>query len=316
MPISVTKNRVSEECIRKMVQRAFGDERVMRTEELTEGFFNAAYRIDLEGRSVVLKIAPPQEAEIMTHEKNIMFSEVESMRMAAERTEVPVAGILFYDRSRTVCQSDYFFMEMIPGSSFSGCMEMMSPEEKEAVYFETGKYNRMLNGIRNDRFGYFGQPDKQGDNWYEVFRSMVKDTYCDAGRKKIRIPVAEERLLRLLEADRTLFEMVKSPKLVHWDLWAGNIFVKDGSITGLIDFERCLWGDELMEVGFRTYGYEKAFFDGYGINTLSREQKRRAEWYDIYLFLINCLECDYRMYENRDIYDWGSSMLVKWTDRL
>lgn len=91
MPNSVTKGTVTEETIDRMVQRAFG-EKALEMQELKEGYFNIAYRIRLKDRNVVLKIAPSPEIRVMTCEKNIMFSEVDSMRMAAKRTKVPVPG--------------------------------------------------------------------------------------------------------------------------------------------------------------------------------------------------------------------------------
>lgn len=84
--------------------------------------------------------------------------------------------------------------------------------------------------------------------------------------------VSEEYIIELLNKDKSYFEEVKVPKLVHWDLWAGDIFVLDKNITGFTNFERYLWADELMEVGFRTYGYNKYFFQGYGIDSLNDNQ--------------------------------------------
>lgn len=315
MPVSITKSTVTEETINRMVKEAFGSE-VLKTEELKEGYFNAAYKIRLKDRCVVLKIAPPKNIEIMTHEKNIMFSEVDSMRMAAKSTKVPVPEILFYDDSCTLLDREYFFMEMLKGQSLSSLAETLSEQQKQDIYYNIGKYTRMLNRIQGKRFGYYAQSDKQGDNWYEVFRSIISDTFQDAKRKDIVIPVERDEVLRLLARDRANFETVKTPSFVHWDIWDGNVFIADGKVEGIIDFERCLWADELMEVGFRTYGYKKAFFDGYGISKLSREEERRAKWYDIYVALIWCLESDYRGYENRDLYQWGCDMLKKWVGEL
>lgn len=174
----------------------------------------------------------------------------------------------------------------------------------------------MLNQIQGKSFGYYSQADKQGENWYEVFRSILSDVYYDAERKAVLIPVGKERLLLLLERDKTIFEEVKTPRFIHWDIWDGNIFVKDGKIEGIIDFERCLWADELMEVGFRTYGYREAFFEGYGIEKLNPEEKRRAKWYDIYLFLIWCTEGEYRKYEDDGLHRYGCEMLEKWVNEL
>ena len=85
MPVSITKATVSEEMITKMVQKAFGCEPKEIT-ELTEGFYNVAYRIALGDRTVILKVAPSPEVEILTSEKNIMWAEVDSMRMAKAKS--------------------------------------------------------------------------------------------------------------------------------------------------------------------------------------------------------------------------------------
>lgn len=213
----------------------------------------------------------------MTYEKNIMYSEVDVMKMIAEKAPVPVPKILFYDNSHDICESDYFFMDMLQGSSFSSIMDNMSQEEKDKIYFEMGKYTQIINSIQNNKFGYYGQKEKQNENWYITFKEMIMDTYSDAKYKDIIIPISQEEILILLEKDKNIFENVHTPKLVHWDIWAGNVFVKNNRIEGIIDFERCLWADELMEVGFRTYGYKKAFYKGYGIDKLSDEEKRRAK---------------------------------------
>lgn len=304
MPYSVTKGTVSEEIINRMVRKAFG-ENALETQELKEGYFNVAYRIRLQSREVVLKIAPSPKIPVMTFEKNIMFSEVDSMRMVAERTDVPVPRVLFYDNSGSVIDREYFFMEMLRGQSLSSLQDTLTEADKQEIYYRLGQYTRQLNHIQGVRFGYYGQPDRQGENWYEVFRDMVRDTYVDARRKDIAIPVKEAETLKLLERDSAIFEAVRTPRFVHWDIWAGNVFIADNRIEGIIDFERCLWADALMEVGFRNYEYNKAFYEGYGIEELTEEERRRARWYDVYLALLWCLETDYRGYDNRDFYHMG-----------
>ena len=304
MPNSLTKGTVSEEIINRMVEKAF-EEKALEMQELKEGYFNIAYKVRLKDRNVVLKIAPSPDIQIMTNEKNIMFSEVDSMRMVAERTDVPIPRILFYDNSGSVIDREYFFMEMLQGQSLSTLQDALSEEGKQGIYYRLGQYTRQLNGIEGERFGYYAQPDRQGENWFEVFRDMVRDTYADARRKDIAMPVEENRTLELLERDRAIFEAVKTPRFVHWDIWAGNVFIADNRIEGIIDFERCLWADALMEVGFRNYEYNKAFYDGYGIEELTGEEKRRTRWYDIYVALLWCLETDYRGYDNRDFYHMG-----------
>lgn len=315
MPVSITKASVLEEIIYKMVQKAFACEPKEIT-ELTEGFYNVAYRINLGNRTVILKVAPSPEVEILTCEKNIMWAEVDSMRMAREKTGVPVPQIFFYDDSRELCERPYFFMEELNGRNFFTIMETMSEEEKANIFRQAGRYTKELNQMTGDKFGYYGQPDCQGDNWYEVFYSMILNAFFDLERKNIAVPVEKEKLLAMLEADKDCFVKVTTPKYVHWDIWAGNIFVEDGKVTGIIDFERALWADELMEVGFRTYEYNKDFFEGYERADLNAEETRRALWYDMYLFLLMRTECDYRGYEHRWHYDWSGEMIEKWVELL
>lgn len=315
MPISITKSALTEAVVNQMVQRAFGRD-ASETEELKEGYFNVAYRIGLGDRQVVLKIAPPKSVPVMTYEKNIMFSEVDSMNMIAERTKVPVPKILFYDDSCEIADREYFFMEMLEGQSLSGLQDRLPESVRQEIYRALGGYNRELNQVQGEKFGYYGQADRQGENWYEVFRSMILDACADAARKQIAIPAAEETILQMLEKDRACFETVKIPRFVHWDIWAGNVFIADCKIEGIIDFERCLWADPLMEAGFRRHQYDKAFYEGYGITELSGEEKRRARWYDAYLALLWCMETDYRMYENRDFYRLGCRVLRESLEEL
>lgn len=310
---SSTKNRKSNEEITKMIQKALGNINVIKIEELTEGFFNIAYLIEVEnGTNFILKIAPSSDTITMTHENNIMHSEVTSMKMVNELTDCPVAKIIYYDNSYTICDSDYFIMEKLEGKSFNSIMDTLSEPDKDKINYEIGMYNKQLNSICGEKFGYFGQPSKQGENWFEVFKSIVQDAINDAKRLDIDLKISGEYIMELLDRDKRYFEDVKIPKFVHWDLWAGNIFVLDAKITGIIDFERCLWADELMEVGFRTYGYNIHFFKGYDLENLDDKQKIRAKWYDVYLFLICSLEYKYRNYETMDVYNWGTDMLKEW----
>ncbi|WP_160676135.1 aminoglycoside phosphotransferase family protein [Clostridium sp. C8-1-8] len=312
-----TKNKQSDNIINDMVHNAFCDVKMIEAVELTEGFFNVAYRVKLsDGRYTILKIAPSKDTIIMTHEKNIMKTEVEVMKLIEKNTNIPVPKVLYYDNSNELCDSDYFFMSKLPGESLSSIGEKLNDTEKNNINYKVGEYNQVINSFKGKKFGYYGQPDKQGVEWFEVFYSMINDAIYDAKVLNIDIGVEPETIRRLLVKDKEIFKEVKEPKLVHWDLWAGNVFVKDGNITGLIDFERYLWADVLMEVGFRSYGYDEDFYKGYGVDVLTDNQKKRVRWYDLYLFLISVLECDYRQYADRGAYNWARQMIEETTGIL
>lgn len=314
---SLTKNRKDEKDIKKMVEKFFTPNTLVRYEELTEGYFNVAYKIHLsDGRKSILKIAPRQDMRIMSYEKGIMHSEIEAMKKVDCYEGIPAPKILGEDETCTLINAPYFFMEMLEGSSLNSIKEKLSEEQVQAIYFEVGKIIRRVNEINCPCFGYPGQKEFQGEKWFPIFQKMLEQGIQDAIAGDVNLNISIDKLHELLQRDCSIFEEVTTPKLVHWDCWDGNIFVKDGKVTGIIDWERCLWADPLMEVNFRTYDDGLWFRKGYGKEKLSEKEYLRALWYDIYLLLLMSLECEYRQYEDTGMYDWANGLLVKQFEKI
>lgn len=313
---SLTKNEQSRKGIERMVERCFPGKNMTGYTELTEGYFNVAYEVELDGgECMILKVAPPPGARIMTYERNIMYSEVEAMK-AANSAGLPAPAVLAWDDSCKICASPYFFMEKLSGRSLNAIKDKLSKEEIADVNRQMGELNHRINAIKCPCFGYPGQPEIQGNEWFPIFRRMLEVGVQDSIDGQVDIKIDTGRLWRILEHDRPLFEEITEPRLVHWDCWDGNIFVSGGKITGIIDWERSLWADPLMEVGFRTYAQNTQFLAGYGIGKLTANQERRALWYDIYLLLLMSLECEYRRYETMETYEWATATLMQQFDRL
>ena len=314
---SLTKNKQSRNTIAQMVRKFFAPLEMIGCQELTEGYFNVAYEIWLsDGTKIILKVAPNKTTQIMTYEKNIMYSEVQAMKAASRVAGIPVPKVFGYDDSGTICPSPYFFMEKLHGQSLNVIKDKLNQKQIDFIYIQTGEVLRRVNQISNLCFGYPGQPEYQGQEWYPVFTKMLKAGLSDAEQGKVDLKIPVDRLLSILESDREIFEDVTQPRLVHWDCWDGNIFVEDGCLTGIIDWERCLWADPLLEVGFRTYAPNPAFQKGYGLEHLSKQQQRRALWYDIYLMVLVALECEYRQYGRMDAYEWSTGLLVQQFGKL
>jgi aminoglycoside phosphotransferase (APT) family kinase protein len=124
------------------------------------------------------------------------------------------------------------------------------------------------------------------------------------------MPYAE--IYRRLEAQFAVLEAVQTPRLVHWDLWDGNIFVDPQTlrVSGLIDFERALWGDPLIEAVFGDIDGCQHARAGYGEDLLAAPGGRmRRRLYNIYLHLIMVIECTYRRYAAADQENWVRPIL-------
>ncbi len=183
----------------------------------------------------MLKIAPHPDTPVMAYEKNLMETEVSCMRLVAEKASVPLPKVQYSDFSCTICNAPYFFMEKINGKSLSPQQDSMSDEEINAIYRKTGNLNKQINAITNSFFGYPSQVEFQGKNWQDVFMKMLKTMTLDMQKAKISVAISIDEMFALLEKDRDVFAEVTMLSLVHWDIWDGNIFVKNNKITGIID---------------------------------------------------------------------------------
>lgn len=309
---SVTKNRQTEENLIKMVKKAFGEQvNITEYKELTEGCCNVAYKMKLSnGIKTILKIAPNTNVTLMSCEKELMKTEVTAMKLATEKNLVRVAKVYAYDDSCTICNGKYFFMEVIDGDSFYNLRDSIKEEEKALIRKQTGEALKQINSVKNKKFGHFCLESLQYDIWFDAFYSMVA-AICEDGKKaNVDVGVPYNEILKKLKTEQDLFEEVKEASFLHYDSWNGNIFVKDNHITGIIDWERAMWADPLMEDQFRKHEVNEDFLQGYGINQLTDKEKRRCLWYDVYLYLIMMIEGTYRNYETNEQYIWVKGLFL------
>lgn len=318
---SASKTLISLELAREIVRRHFGTGlRLAAFEELKDGFFNAAYLLELEnGPRCVLKVAPPESIAVLRYEKGILRTEWEVLALVKQHTEMPVPEVLFYDPSHSLLENDYYLMDFVPGVPLNKVRNQLQSEEQWAIDYQAGQYLRQVNEIAGDYFGYPALANQHFHSWRAGFEQIVKDVLADGEAMQVALPVPCHELYTRLKEVYPVLDEVVSPRLVHWDLWDGNIFIdlESKRISGMIDFERALWADPLMECNFGAMGGNPAFLAGYGQEMLDTPAKRcRRILYDVYLFLIMVIECYYRQYETRDQENWAREQLARQLDRL
>lgn len=91
------------------------------------------------------------------------------------------------------------------------------------------------------------------------FRDLIFKTGHTGKSLTVDLKISVSHLERSLTLSKTVFDQVTVPCLVHWDLWDGNVFVKDNRITGVIDCERSLWGDRRWGSGMNRNIRQLAF---------------------------------------------------------
>lgn len=309
--MAITKNRQSKETIAVMAKKAFPDKRIAEIKELTEGMCNVTYDITFEGGDEsILKISAKDRSGNTSNEVNLMRAEINAMKLVAERCSFKVADIQYYDTGNTICDGDYFFMEKLKGDNFSLVREGMSEEAIAVVDTEIGRISRELSTVKNPEFGFLGE-DKRYESLYDFVKQMLVNLISDAKKRDIDIIYDEHTFLDQLEKDKPAFESVKTASLVHWDMWEGNVFVKDDHVSGIIDWERALWGEPFMDDRFRMHNRGKHFLEGFGQTLFAEDELIRLRWYDIILYLTMMIEVYYREFEDEGQYFWAREMLEK-----
>lgn len=314
---SKTKNKKTREQLEKMAQRAFNGlglaDGAEAVREMKEGWFNVAYGLRLaDGREVVLKIAPPQGAEVLQYEKNIMATEVASMRLAHQNPAIPVPEIYAYDQAHDLCDADYFFMEMLSGDNLEHVRASLPAEAQESIDRHIGEIIREINRFPGTFFGYDGNPDLRATTWRQAFVKIVESILEDAGRKNVAFDYSFDEIRAAVQKHAPTLDEITQPCMVHWDAWNPNFFVRDGKVVGILDFERVLWAEPLMEAQFRYFGGDPVShaMRGYGKTEFTSAEERRKRLYDLHLALVMNTECYYRNYDTDDILNFSKSYLA------
>lgn len=290
--------KISEELMALLVKKAFS---CLPTSirEVEQARSNKVYVITLEnGRKVVMKVSPFDDERVMHHEKNKMYTEVTVLQKMKNYTTIEVPEVYYYDASHTELNASYFFMEHMTGDNYRDVREALSKQAQATIDEEMGRNNRVINDIVGSHFGYFGRRKRQRDTWFESFTDMIKDILDDAKYYNVQIPYDPDMINRLLAEAKPVFDEVTEPRLVHCDFWDGNVFIQNGRVQGIVDWERCIWGDPLMELAFKPNHQRDAFFRGYGFRELTEHEKYRIKWYSIYTSMAYLVEYNARGQED------------------
>jgi aminoglycoside phosphotransferase (APT) family kinase protein len=213
---------------------------------------------------LVLRIAPPTDAVFVFYERDMMRQEPGIHGLLLRETSVPVARIVAFDDSHSVIPRDYVLMERLPGSSMTEAGRV----DEDRVLRQVGDCLAQAHGLTAGRYGYLGEhaPMEPQATWLDAFRVMWRKLIDDVGA--VGYYDADERraMVALLENRLALFDRDGPSCLLHMDVWAQNILVDDDGLTGLVDWDRALWGDP--EIEFAVLDYcgisQPAFWEGYG----------------------------------------------------
>jgi hypothetical protein len=209
-------------------------------------------------------------------------------------------------------------MEKIVADSLEHVKSSLPPEIQATLDRQIGAIIREVNGFRGTYFGYDGNPDLRATTWKAAFITIMEATLEDGGRKNAVYGYDYDEIRATYQKHLSALEEITAPCLVHWDAWYPNFFVKDGQIVGIIDFERALWAEPLMEAQFRALFSGDGITNsmrGYGKTSFTAAEEQRCWLYTLHLGLVMNTECYYRNYDTDTIYNLSLQLIgasMKW----
>jgi aminoglycoside phosphotransferase (APT) family kinase protein len=237
------------------------------------GTFARVARVTLaDGREVAVKSGPRAAGteRLLAHETEVIKAEAEVLGLAQSHPGLRLPRLVLCDLTRSVVDVDVLVTEVVAGRPWNECADAMSAESSQRSEHQRGTILAPYAALTGDRFGFVSDraPAYSAPDWFTTFRAMVQGLADDAARFGVDARTGE--FLALVERHRPALEQVGEPRLVHGDLWAGNLLVEPGSgeATGVIDPERALWGDPRFDIAAAlqgtTSGIPDALHAGYG----------------------------------------------------
>ncbi|MFI5936331.1 phosphotransferase [Actinoplanes sp. NPDC051494] len=245
--------------------------------ELAGGTFAAVWRVALaDGREVVVKAGPPPGVRMLRYERDLLRAEAGYYRLA--RAVAPVPDVVHL-------ADDWLAVTFLPGQPLT---ELTGTD---GVREQLGATVKRIQEITGPRFGYPGDRAHAAD-WPTAFAAMVDDLLADARDWDVALP---DGIQAAVERHRNVLALVTRPALLHWDLWDGNVLARDGVLTGLVDGERYLFGDPLLDLVspalFRRIEEEPdhPFLRGYRA-TIGEAERTRLTLYRMHLYTLMLTE--------------------------
>ncbi|GEL96429.1 phosphotransferase family protein [Cellulomonas composti] len=218
---------------------------------LEGGMFAETWSVTLaDGRRVVVKIAPSDSDRLLSHEHDLLRTEAMVYELAQHHAGLLMPRPLHVDVSREVVPGDVLVATFLAGTPWESVGFGAHDEDARTARAEADLAALLgrLGAVTGETFGYPQSPALRGPTWRGAFTAMVEALLADAVRWDVAVPA--DRFRAALTQHGTTLDEVRVPRLVHTDLWPGNLFVDaaTGALVGVIDPERALWGDPLLEL--------------------------------------------------------------------
>lgn len=294
----MTNNKLTTEIIKKMYYCAFNNVPTkLGIKKLSGGLKNLVYLLDDGQKYYVLKTEPINK-KIAPIDKNTIWWEAQILKELKDIIN-NIPKLIYYSDGFDEYNHPFLIMSYIEGNNYNNCKENISKEQKNKISYELGKIAYKISSIRKDKYFIPSFPQEVFNNNYELVEFMFKSILKVYKNHHINIEgITASEILSLVKSKEKELKNVNQISLCNTDLWDGNILVKNGKISGILDFNDTFYCDELMTFYFHLIDCEmdEYFLLGYNNKKLTYDETIRIEVYRLYSLLKMITDCEIKKY--------------------
>ena len=134
-------------------------------------------------------------------------------------------------------------------------------------------------------------------NLFEVLLENAKSKNINLGENNY------DNIKNIITSNKESLNNISNLCLAHTDIWDGNVLIKDGKVSGIVDFSDLYFCDELMTFYFHTIdGITSDYYlKGFDNKKLNYDEKVRIEIYRMYVILKMIVDGELKRYGR---FDW------------
>lgn len=201
-------------------------------------------------------------------------------------SDIPAPKCIAYDGSGEIVKEDYLLISYIEGKTLAKAFKKTNNETKYHLAHQLGEVARKIHSVdiseissRSDLFGNKESWNKTMESEFAEYFDLVKKKQLLSGQIIDDIEIVSRKFASLGDLSEKL-------SLIHGDFSCNNFQIRNGEIVGVFDFEMAKLGDPYYDLQKLPINFQlgdefdkNAFWDGYGQQASTKEEKIRLKRY-------------------------------------
>jgi aminoglycoside phosphotransferase (APT) family kinase protein len=229
---------------------------------ITIGICNEVYRVDLDNRSVIVRLS--------STDKYLRGSEVHIPEFQTLGIKVP--SILASDYSKTLIPLCYQIQSEIKGQDLGIVIESLNQNQLSKLAGEIATIIRKVKTLPvTKQFGLiWGGDNDVSSSWSERMDLWIQESIMRGRSTGVMDQQIEQIASKLYAQYKSYFERVE-PIMYYGDMSSKNVMVHRGTFSGLVDLDGLTQGDPLEPLGRIKLSWYGTSHGEFYFNALVRE---------------------------------------------